>query len=366
MKTYLVGGAVRDEILQRPVKDRDWVVVGATPEEMLANGFKQVGADFPVFLHPESGEEYALARVERKTGEGYHGFTVSTKDVTIEEDLSRRDLTINSIAKDGADGSYIDPFGGIADAQAKVLRHTGPAFAEDPLRVVRLARFAARYSDFRIADETFLLVQNMVVHGELDELPYERFWAELEKVVHEEHAFRFWHLMRSFGAFEFCKFFREVFGEQDMAFAETMFNNVKSLLPQNRLLTLAAVLPTGKRDLRVQGATAEMQKLRGYVLAMQGYHKTVKTQRQRIDAAFELVKMTKPWGTAPRNHENLERAAWLMEQNLNTKPFFYSFELESFKKATANITSEKFPHLTGVELGQAIEKARKQSLEMVL
>ena len=167
MKTYLVGGAVRDRLLGRPQGDRDWVVVGTTPEAMLAAGFRPVGKDFPVFLHPDTGEEHALARTERKSGRGYHGFDVhASPDVTLEEDLTRRDLTINAMAEDH-DGTLIDPWGGQRDLAARVLRHVSPAFAEDPVRILRLARFAARLPEFTVAPETLALMRGMVADGEV-------------------------------------------------------------------------------------------------------------------------------------------------------------------------------------------------------
>lgn len=202
MKRYLVGGAVRDELLGLAVKDRDWVVVGATPEQMLAQGFRQVGADFPVFLHPKSNEEYALARTERKQGHGYHGFTVySAPDVTLEEDLTRRDLTINAMAKD-EDGQLVDPFGGQADLAAKQLRHVSPAFAEDPLRILRTARFAARLAPmgFQVADETMTLMQQMVAAGEVDHLVPERVWQEVQRALHERSPATFFTVLQQTGA----------------------------------------------------------------------------------------------------------------------------------------------------------------------
>jgi len=184
VKVYVVGGAVRDELLGLPVHDRDFVVVGATPEEMTAAGYKPVGKDFPVFLHPRTHEEYALARTERKSGRGYKGFTVyAAPDVTLEQDLARRDLTINAIAK--ADhGALIDPFNGKKDLQDKVLRHVSEAFQEDPVRILRVARFAARFG-FRIADETMALMKSMVASGEADHLVPERVWQEFAKVLME-------------------------------------------------------------------------------------------------------------------------------------------------------------------------------------
>ncbi|MDB5920727.1 MAG: multifunctional addition/repair protein [Massilia sp.] len=200
MKTYVVGGAVRDELLGLPVKDRDWVVVGATPEHMLAAGFRPVGKDFPVFLHPETQEEYALARTERKTAPGYHGFVFHTApDVTLEDDLVRRDLTINAIAR-ADDGTLTDPFGGRADIDAKVFRHVSSAFAEDPVRILRLARFAARFPEFSVAPETLALMRQMVEHGEVDALVPERVWQEIARGLMEAAPSRMLAVLRDCGA----------------------------------------------------------------------------------------------------------------------------------------------------------------------
>jgi len=202
MQAYLVGGAVRDELLGLEVKDRDWVVVGATPKEMLANGFKQVGADFPVFLHPRTREEYALARTERKQGRGYHGFTVySAPDVTLEQDLRRRDLTINAIAKT-EDGDLVDPFHGRDDIKARKLRHVSEAFSEDPLRILRTARFAARFRPlgFTVSEQTMVLMQDMVDTGEVDHLVPERVWQEFQRALHEKAPEAFFDVLRDCGA----------------------------------------------------------------------------------------------------------------------------------------------------------------------
>jgi len=199
MKVYSVGGSVRDELLGRPVSDRDYVVVGATPEAMLAQNFRAVGRDFPVFLHPQTNEEYALARTERKSGVGYHGFTFhASPEVTLEADLARRDLTINAMARD-QDGALIDPYGGEADLRAGVLRHVSPAFAEDPLRVLRVARFAARLG-FAVAPETEALMRAIVVGGELAELTPERIWRELARALMETRPSRFFVALRRCGA----------------------------------------------------------------------------------------------------------------------------------------------------------------------
>ena len=200
MNSYIVGGAVRDELLKRPVVDRDWVVVGSTPQAMRDAGFVAVGADFPVFLHPVTKEEYALARTERKTAPGYRGFSFdASPDVTLEEDLQRRDLTINAMARD-EDGSLVDPWGGQRDLAGKVLRHVSPAFAEDPVRILRLARFAARFPDFSVAPETLALAARMVDGGEVDALVPERVWQELARGLTEAQPSRMFELLRACGA----------------------------------------------------------------------------------------------------------------------------------------------------------------------
>lgn len=202
MDIYLVGGAVRDKLLGRTVVDRDWVVVGATPDEMLAAGYRAVGKDFPVFLHGDTKEEYALARTERKTGRGYHGFAFhADPSVTVEQDLERRDLTINAMAERD-DGTLVDPFGGVGDIEARVLRHVSDAFAEDPVRLLRVARFAARYAPlgFRVAEETMALMRRMVEDGEVDHLVPERVWAETRKALAEPMPSAFLRVLRESGA----------------------------------------------------------------------------------------------------------------------------------------------------------------------
>ncbi len=212
MQIYMVGGAVRDRLLGRPVNDRDWVVVGATPDEMAAQGYLPVGRDFPVFLHPQTHEEYALARTERKSGRGYRGFAVqASPEVTLEEDLSRRDLTINAIAQPadaaGASASdpsathgLCDPYGGVRDLQARVLRHVTDAFREDPVRILRVARFAARFTDFTVAPETLALMREMVEAGEVDHLVAERVWQELARGLMEPAPSRMFEVLRACGA----------------------------------------------------------------------------------------------------------------------------------------------------------------------
>ena len=210
MNVFVVGGAVRDALMGLPVNDRDWVVVGSTPEAMTAQGYVPVGKDFPVFLHPQTREEYALARTERKTARGYKGFAVqAAPDVTLEEDLARRDLTVNAMAVPEAlahqppsawTGQIVDPYGGQRDLQNKVLRHVTDAFAEDPVRVLRLARFAARFADFSVAAETMALMRQMVEDGEIDHLVPERVWQELAKGLMADHPSRMFEVLRACGA----------------------------------------------------------------------------------------------------------------------------------------------------------------------
>jgi len=201
MKAYLVGGAVRDALMGFTGADRDWVVVGGTPEALVAQGYQPVGKDFPVFLHPNTHEEYALARTERKTARGYHGFAIhASPDVTLEEDLARRDLTINAIAQDG--DTLIDPYGGQRDITAKVLRHVTEAFREDPVRILRLARFAARFPDFTVAPETMALMREIVAEGEVDALVSERVWQELSRGLMGAKPSRMLQVLRECGALQ--------------------------------------------------------------------------------------------------------------------------------------------------------------------
>lgn len=214
MQIFLVGGAVRDTLLNYPVREKDWVVIGETPESMIAQGFMPVGKDFPVFLHPKTQEEYALARTERKVAPGYKGFTVhASPDVTLEDDLIRRDLTINAIARH-EDGTLIDPFGGQQDLEARIFRHVSPAFREDPVRILRLARFAARYAHlgFTIADETLSLMKQMVTDGETTHLVPERVWAELNKALTDQSPSSFFYTLKE------CHALKSIFPEIDRLF----------------------------------------------------------------------------------------------------------------------------------------------------
>lgn len=237
MKTYLVGGAVRDKLLKRKIKERDWVVVGATPKGMLGLGFKQVGKDFPVFLHPKTHEEYALARTERKIGKGYTQFQCYfDPSVTLEEDLKRRDLTINAIAQT-LNGKLIDPYGGVKDLKQKILRHISEAFAEDPVRILRVARFAARFGNFKIYPKTNSLMHQMLKNGEVDALVPERVWQELERALKEPHPERFFIVLKN------CSVLAKLFPEIAAHFTSALKTLKQAvLLKSDNPLRFAALL----------------------------------------------------------------------------------------------------------------------------
>ena len=244
MKIYLVGGAVRDRLLGLAVKEKDWVVVGATPQQMLAQGFQQVGKEFPVFLHPKTHEEYALARMERKTGPGYKGFSFDTApSVTLEEDLRRRDLTINAMAET-EDGTLIDPYHGKKDLDAKRLRHVSAAFSEDPVRILRVARFAARYAylGFHVAPETMVLMREMVTSGEVNALVPERVWKELERALSEKNPEVF------FGVLEECGALAVLFPELTQASVGMAALKQAVLLTEDTIVRFAALLHAGTKD----------------------------------------------------------------------------------------------------------------------
>ncbi len=259
MQIYCVGGAVRDELLGRPVADRDWVVTGATPEQMVELGFRPVGRDFPVFLHPDTHEEYALARTERKVARGYRGFQIhSTPEVTLEDDLRRRDLTINAIARAG-DGSLIDPWGGQQDLAARRLRHVSEAFAEDPVRILRLARFAARLPDFSVAQETLALCRRMVAQGEVDALVPERVWQEVSRGLMEARPSRMFQVLRECGALA------RIFPEPDEVDLVTLDGAARCVEPLEIRYALAIAPPGAagtsrarSERLRVPAACAEL------------------------------------------------------------------------------------------------------------
>lgn len=371
MKQYLVGGAVRDMLLGREPKDRDWLLVGTTQEniaDLLASGFQQVGKDFPVFLHPTTGEEFALARVERKSGVGYHGFEAHFDEhVTLEEDLARRDLTINAMAMDN-DGQLFDPFNGQADLLAGVLRHTTLAFAEDPLRVIRLARFASRYAaadkPFTIAPETVELAKQMVNDGELNHLSNERFFAELQKVLYDEDACheRFFQVLQALGVFDKVTFFKKLFSGAVAAHSAAL--HLKSFSAQDRLDLLLVAAATSPEAVGEVGGPSNIQqalrflKTHGSALAplLLGSSMPPLTPRNLENA----LSACRAWQNSPlyqlvMKHMQLNVELGLIEpqQLLNT---------QVAAMVGAEITAAKFPEFSGIQLGAAIREARVQAI----
>lgn len=348
MKIFIVGGAVRDQLLGLTPKDIDYLVTGATPEEMLALGYEQVGADFPVFLHPETKDEYALARIERKTGDGYHGFAVDfDPSVSVEDDLSRRDLTINAMAIDMETGEVIDPFHGRDDIENKVLRHVSDAFAEDPLRVVRLARFATRYSEFMIARETIELSRQMVKDGELNHLPDERFWAEMDKTLKSEPSGHFFYVLKFLGAFEHVDFFSNLFESKSfMRIGEAM----KQVEHEDRLMFFTAL--TAKRDAKtMKSATMRTQKLFTNI-----------SRVRDIDSAgtaeiYACLSYARIWSQAT-DFDDLIKAMAIAE-SIDEEFFIDSKSLKIIGEATKHVSAEAYPGIEGKALGEAIANGRR-------
>lgn len=358
MKKYLVGGAVRDQMMGVAPKDYDYVIVGATQtdvEHLLHEGYSQVGADFPVFLHPETGEEYALARVERKTGVGYHGFTVDADEhVTIEEDLARRDLTINSMAVE-LDGGLVDPYGGMSDLRNRVLRHTSPAFSEDPLRVLRLARFAARFQNFKIAPETAELCRSLCANGELNHLSIERVWVEMEKGFGESSPARFLSVMRELGAVEHCRILLDVFGEdtdEQRAIAERLTIVTD---PQRRLAIAIGTLAHSESSLR--GANNRVCDCFINTTHMRGLPKTA-------TALVGFLKRARAYQAGPTFDDAMTCAMVL--ESAGFKPSFNSRKLSTAKGVALSVTAANFPTVTGKALGEAIEQGRIEALAKAL
>lgn len=370
MKIYLVGGAVRDALLGLPVKDRDWVVVGATADQMIELGYKQVGADFPVFLHPDTGEEYALARIERKTGDGYHGFTTETSNVTLEQDLSRRDLTINSMAM-AEDGTIIDPFGGQTDLRNRILRHTSDAFAEDPLRVLRLMRFHARYGNFTTDQNTIKLAVDLIESGRLNELSYERFWAELEKVIHEASSWKFFDYMLGWKMIEHVTFFNKLYGEHrpylDSTWFHTMFFDGSKMvlnLPIDKRLMVFMAMTMHNRpiddDVRLERHTQIL-----HSCANKFFDITMGEPDAVTEELYKLMKTLKPWGEGPA-YDNLILAVETMNPHTPDDYFFSAKTLVALRDAINTVKSEHFPQFQGKELGAKIEEARKAKITEVI
>lgn len=364
MKFYHVGGSVRDVLLNRPVKDVDYLVTGATEQKMLALGYEQVGAAFPVFLHPLTRDEYALARRERKVGAGYLGFECEFgTDVTVEEDLSRRDLTINAIAYDDVHGTYIDPFNGMDDLKNKILRHTSEAFAEDPLRVIRLARFYARYSDFTIAPETVKIVQQIVASGEMDALSMERYWEELRKVFKDSpgQLSRFLDAIVMFGANQ-TAFFKDILGENlltDCAIYNSAYGDRLNDIPNTELAMSAFVA--------LYGCNAPLQ------------HSAVPLCVKTLVKNFTFFKTNKPSKYDLKTMSEFLYSVLEQTRSLNGMSHMLldlmdcleldcvdTADLEKAVTVSATVSVKPFMHLVGKEIGVAMKAARIDEIYRML
>ena len=363
MTCYRVGGAVRDTLLGYPHHETDWVVVGSTPEKMISAGFKQVGRDFPVFLHPETKEEYALARIERKSGPGYHGFVVhADPSVTLEEDLARRDLTINAMAMDES-GAVVDPYGGRADLQAKMLRHVSPHFVEDPLRVLRVARFAARYHHlgFTVAKDTLSLMAEIVAADELAHLSPERVWVETEKALREQHPAVYWQVLTNCGALSV------------LAPELTVSNGIDALsrtaphTPRTdcRWAALLADLP----EARVKEASEKLKVPNAYSLLavrVSGHRPKIKTALQDASECMTLLKVL----DALRREEPFEgfcETLVALEQSSADAQRTIDL-LRSARDAAQKVKAADFADqgFAGPELGAAIQSAQIERIATLL
>ena len=363
MRVYLVGGAVRDQLLGRAVKDNDWVVVGSTPEEMLEHRFVQVGADFPVFLHPETNEEYALARQERKTGPGYHGFeTRFGPEVTIEDDLLRRDLTMNAMARD-EDGNLVDPYGGQEDLRNGVLRHVSEAFAEDPVRVLRVARFAARYN-FTVHDDTMDLMRELVNAGELDHLTPERVWAELEKAVGEDHpSLFFWTLER-------CGATQVLFPELSRVIIETGFGLEKLVLLQRPMVDRMMTLFRTNSQEQIEAVCSRVRaptEVRVMATKFVHFSEGLMVPGRRLDpeAMLDLMKRLDLF----RHPDHALKLAEVMDAASvdSQRVFDFLRAYRAASKVTFNmLTDEQRKTLKGRQVGEAIDELRLEAVRSTL
>lgn len=369
MKKYLVGGSVRDQLLGREISDLDWVVVGATHDEMIAAGFERVGADFPVYLHPDSKQEYALARTERKSGKGYLGFEVNfDPTITLEQDLERRDLTINSIAMERDTEGYqiIDPFNGRQDLKDKVLRHTSQAFAEDPLRVIRLARFYARFEDFTIAMETVDLAAKLVDSGELEHLSRERFWAEMEKCFKQTNRIdRFFEALDIFGVLDKVSFFKDVFGDKTWAtrieYRAALAARLHGLEPEIALPIFVAITASSKAEQKSQVIPARVKKL---TLNMRAVRTMVSDRKaEKILGLFKANRaFTKGGEIGVLDLITAVHVADCIGEKLPVT----AMELQIALNYASAITGINYQHLDGPEIGKAMDKARLEAIELSL
>lgn len=377
MEIYLVGGAVRDQLLNRPVTERDWVVVGATMEQMRALGYQQVGKDFPVFLHPVTHEEYALARTEKKIAKGYKGFEFAfAPNVTLHEDLARRDLTINAIAQ-AADGTLIDPYGGQQDLTNKILRHVSPAFVEDPLRVLRVARFAARYAHlgFSVADETLRLMHQIVLQQELLALTPERIWKELQRVLDEATPAVFFKILRQVGALkEVWPEFDSLFGTAQSRVLRTITDSGEQALAS---LTQAVSwgLPNVVRfsvlllDLSQEAVKSACQRLKvpnDYVdlasLANRHQQRFVEAKQLNAEQMVDLFEVADAYRRSERFQQFLQicSAHYAAEQNNQN----YQLLWQAYQRTLAiNMQDIVKDGMTGMEIKKALRSARVRKIQ---
>lgn len=361
-KKFLVGGAVRDKLMGIPCSDHDYVVVGATPADLEALGFKNVGESFPVFMD-ENGDQYALARKERKTGVGYQGFEVEfDPTVTLAEDLSRRDLTINAMALNLETGEVEDPFGGRADLEAKVLRHVSDAFAEDPQRVVRLARFAARFPDFTIADETVELARRLVDSGELDTLSDERFWAEMTKVFEQaKDPMDFFIGLWNFGALTKVKFFKDLFGEVNCMKISGDFPGF-----------MRQIVKVRERGMDIDQAVTYFVAMASHPSRTQTSHAIPTRTKRLTDSMWAVRSMSssvqpqevlgflnglRAWDVNSVSISDLLNTMALAEQAGESLPVSF-MTMGATVQEGRRVTAQSYMHLTGAEIGKAMAKER--------
>lgn len=372
MKVYLVGGAVRDQLLNRIVKERDWVVVGETPAKMLVLGFTQVGKDFPVFLHPETKEEYALARKERKVSKGYTGFEFdASASVSLEEDLLRRDLTINAIAQEQEDqGKLIDPYGGVKDLERKLLRHVSPAFVEDPVRILRVARFAARFPEFLVADETNNLMQEMVNNGEVDALVPERVWKEFERALGETAPWRFIEVLYHCGALQ--KIFPALYKVYADAVKILKTSRDKTELATERFVLLMQVVKQIDEMEKLCEAYKLPQKLARMASLVRKYRDKFLTVQ---DASSEELLNTLQSLDAFRREERFQE--WLRlcqlasemldnQQNKSFENYAYCYQQSLAQLQSVAVKPEQLKDLKGHEVGNFISSKRLEALDQIL
>ena len=365
MKMYLVGGAVRDQLMGLESHDHDYVVVGATPEDMTALGFtaETVGHSFPVFLD-KNGDQYALARKEKKVGSGYHGFEVEfDPTVSLADDLFRRDLTVNAIAMDIETGEIADPYNGKADMDAKVLRHVSEAFAEDPLRVVRLARFFARWTDFTIAPNTEVMAKNIVQSGEMDSLSDERFWAEMEKVFTQGgNPFRFFQALFRFGALQQVRFFRDLFGDvshgkfEDF---EAYATSVSRLLIEADRSTVFTALAAANAQQQSTAIPTRVKKLSENVEHMRHIHD------RSAEKLFVLMAHNRAFDQNNNQIMDLVMALMVAEDAGAFFPVEGKTLLEMVGRTRA-VGSAEFQHLKGKAIGEAMNAERLRQVQMVM